>query len=160
MAVGIMQWHARRLSPLLPCFLPSSSSSPRFKRAQAKLGIPARFNQMHLNAVAAPHMLWHQRGNKTGGLFFVYYEDFPLLEPLIYPAAGKAVARIYNRLIGSYLQRRTSKNICLHSYSRWWRLKMVRKYHNRLTAITATEQDRVVFIRLLRSFMFLLRSKP
>lgn len=100
---------------------------------------------------SAAHALAPTWEQNRGALFFVYHEDFPLPEPLIYPAAGKAVARIYNRLIGSHLQRRTSENICLHSYSRWRRLKMVRKYHNRLSEIT----DGVVFIRLLRSFMFL-----
>lgn len=66
MAAWIMQWHARRLSPLLPSFLPPE---PSFKRADAKWSIPARFHQMHLNAVAALRMLWQRHGNKTGILF-------------------------------------------------------------------------------------------
>lgn len=98
MAVGIMQWHARRLSPLLPSFLPSSPSKP----AEAKLGIPARFDQMHLNAVAAPHMLWHLRGNKTGILFHSEGE-LPLTRASHLPCRGKVVVRIYNCRSGWYL---------------------------------------------------------
>lgn len=58
--------YADAFSPLLPSFFfPNSPSNG----AQAKLGIPARFNQMHLNATLAPRMLWHQCENKTGVLF-------------------------------------------------------------------------------------------
>lgn len=72
------------LSPLLP-----------FKRAEAKLGIPARFDQMHLNAVAALHMLWHRRGNKTGILLHCEGE-LPLTRASHLPCSGKDVIWIYN----------------------------------------------------------------
>lgn len=112
MAAWIMQRHARRLSPLLPSFLPSLP----FKRAEAKLGIPARFDQMHLNAAAALRMLWHRRrGNKTGILFHSEGE-LPLTRASHLPCGGKVVVRIYNCRSGLYLQRRTYKNICIHHF--------------------------------------------
>lgn len=114
MAAWIMQWHARRLSPLLPSFLPPTS--PLKNGAEAKLGIPARFDQMHLNAVAALRMLWHRRGNKTG-ILFRSEGELPLTGASHLPrGGGKVVIRIYNCQGGLYLQCQTNKNICIHHF--------------------------------------------
>lgn len=52
---------------------------------------------MHLNAVAAPHMLWHRHWNKTGILFHSEAE-LPLTRASLLPCRGKVVVRIYNRV--------------------------------------------------------------
>lgn len=78
MAAEIMQWHARRLSPLLPSFLPPFP----FKPAEAKIGIPARFDQMHLNALAPT-------GGTKQGFRFTLKASLPSPEPHTCPTGGK-----------------------------------------------------------------------
>lgn len=98
---------------LLSC--PPFFSPLPFKRTEAKLGIPARFDQMHLNAAAALRMLWHRRGNKTG-ISLCSGGELSLTRASHLPCGGKVVLRIYNCRSGQYLQRQTDKNICIHHF--------------------------------------------
>ncbi len=113
MAAGIMQWHARRLSPLLASLLPPLP----FKRAEAKLGIPARFDQTHLNALAPT---WKQNRD----FCFTLKASFPSPGPHTCPAGGKVVVRIYNCRSRWYLQSvkpvKTSVFIILKANIKLW----------------------------------------
>lgn len=98
------------LFPLLPSFLPPFPFKP------AKLGIPARFDQMHLNAVAALHMLWQRRGNKTG-ILFPSEGELPLTRASHLPCRRKSRHKdLQLSEWGISAECQTSKNICIHHF--------------------------------------------
>lgn len=97
-------------SSLALLFFPTSPSNGG---GEAKLGIPARFNQTRLNAVAATHMLRHRRGNKTGILFRSEASPRQGLAPALQGEGCKDL-QPSERLISAVCQ--TSENTCISSF--------------------------------------------
>lgn len=113
MAAGIMQWHARRLSPFLPSFIHSPPSNRGWGGGSAaERGIPARFNQIHLNAALL--MLSHKRGNKTWIL--LHSEASPFTGASYLPGTGRGcwkpkLSRVWQHRHGVWPEKTSTDDI-------------------------------------------------
>lgn len=102
MAVGIMQWHARRLSPLLPRFLLPSSSLCRTGSSQIRHSCTFRSDAFECGGSAAHVLALTREQNED---FVSLSAPTPLTGASHLPYGGKVVLRIYNLQSGRCLSK-------------------------------------------------------